>query len=162
MKLFSGHHKSSPPSFTELKEVLFEEEKKQSTFNTEKFIAFITENRDFFDLDSGYRAGIFSVGVLVRQVFNLQSANLEGNTPFEKKLIGFNLNAERLKSIYLEALDKISSYTSIHAYQGLRNAINKYFILNSHKMTQISNNELSFFFVAGLEFGNQFKTQKLN
>lgn len=143
-------------------EVLQEQDKKQSTFDTEKFMAFINENQDFFDLDSGYRAGIFAVGVLVRQVFNWQSAKLEGNTPFEKKLNGFNLNPERLKTIYIEALEKIREYTDSHTYQGLRNVINEYFILNSHKLSQISNNELSFYFVAGLEFGNQFKTQKSN
>lgn len=133
---------------------------KTSAFDDGAFRNFVEANKDFFDLDSGYKAGIFAVGVLVRQVFNWQSRNLEGNTPFEKKLKGYHLNGDILKNIYMEALEKLSNYASFHAYMGLRNFINEYFILNSHKLNQISNNELSFYFVAGLEFGNQFKTQK--
>ncbi len=139
---------------------LSEDEKKSGAFDDEAFKNFIESNKDFFDLDTGYKVGIFSVGVLVRQVFNWQSAKLEGNTPFEKKLKGYNLNAELLKRIYLEALDKLKNYTNFHSYQGLRNYVNQHFTLNSHKMNQISNNELSFYFVAGLEFGNQFKSKK--
>ncbi len=137
-----------------------EEDKKQKAFDDVALQHFLDANKDFFDLDNGYKAGIFAVGVLVRQVFNFQSRNLDGNTPFEKKLKGYNLNSEILKRIYLEALEKINKYASFHAYQGLRKFINDYFILNSHKLNQISNNELSFYFVAGLEFGNQFKTKK--
>ena len=139
-----------------------EENKKAGAFDDDAFKNFIENNKDFFDLDSGYKVGIFSVGVLVRQVFNWQSAKLEGNTPFEKKLKGYNLNAEILRRIYIEALDKLKNYTSFHTYQGLRNYVNEYFTLNIHKMDQISNNELSFYFVAGLEFGNNFKTKKSN
>ena len=136
-----------------------EKDKKQSAFDDMKFKKFIEMNQDLFDLESGYKVGIFAVGVLVRQVFNWQSRNLEGNTPFEKKLKGYHLNSAILKNVYLEALKKLNNYTSFHTYQGLRNFINEYFILNSHKLSKISNNELSFYFVAGLEFGNQFKTK---
>jgi len=134
----------------------------KSSFDIEKFKAFVEENKDFFDLENGYKVGIFSVGVLVRQVFNLQSANLGGNTPFDKKLKGYDLNPEILKNIYREALDKISRYVGVYAYQNLKHFVNEHFILNSHKLNQISNNELSFYFVAGLEFGNNFKTKKEN
>ena len=138
------------------------EEKKENkaAFDIDKFNAFVEENKDFFDLENGYKVGVFSVGVLVRQVFNLQGSNLGGNTPFEKKLKGYDLNPETLKNIYREALDKINKYTSIYSYKELRLFVNQYFTLNSHKMNQISNNELSFYFVAGLEFGNNFKTKK--
>ena len=139
-----------------------EKGKKQKSFDDGAFKKFLNENQEFFDLENGYKAGIFAVGVLVRQVFILQSKNLGGNTPFEKKLKGYHLNSETLKNIYLEALEKINKYTSFHAYSNLRDFINEYFILNSHKLKQISNNELSFYFVAGLEFGNNFKTNKSN
>jgi len=132
---------------------------KKPAFDDEKLKAFIQEHHDFFDLENGYKAGVFAVGVLVRQVFNLQSYHLDGNTPFEKKLKGYDLNPELLKNVYKEALEKISRYTNAHSYLGLRSFINEYFTLNSHKMGQSSNNELSFYFVAGLEFGNQFKNK---
>ena len=38
-----------------------------------------------------------------------------------------------------------------------REFINHYFLLNIDKINKISNNELSFYFVAGVEFGSQFK-----
>lgn len=142
----------------EKKSVKTSDEKKQA-FDDEKLRAFIQEHHDFFDLENGHKVGVFAVGVLVRQVFNLQSYHLDGNTPFEKKLKGYDLNPELLKNIYKEALEKISRYTNAHSYLGLRSFINEYFTLNSHKMGQSSNNELSFYFVAGLEFGNQFKTK---
>ena len=146
----------------EIKDGLTDDKKdKKSAFDIDKFNVFVEENKDFFDLENECKVGVFSVGVLVRQVFNLQSANLDGNTPFEKKLKGFDLNPEILKNIYKEALDKINKYTkNIHSYHKLRLFVNEKFTLNTHKMNQVSNNELSFYFVAGLEFGNNFKTKK--
>jgi len=131
-----------------------EQTEKKSAFDVEKLKQFVIENKGF--LDSDYKVGIFSVGALVRLLLNIQQVNL-GNTPFEKKLRGYNLSAELLKNIYTEALNKISQYQGFYAYSNLREFIDQYFILNVHKIHKISNNELSFYFVAGLEFGNQFK-----
>ena len=141
------------------KDSVTDSKEKKQAFDDQQLKAFVQEHRDFFDLENGYKAGVFAVGVLVRQVFNLQSYHLDGNTPFDKKLKGYDLNPELLKNVYKEALEKISRYTNAHSYLGLRSFINEYFTLNSHKMGQSSNNELSFYFVAGLEFGNQFKTK---
>jgi CRISPR-associated protein Csh1 len=130
---------------------------KKKSIDIEKLTEFIKTNPGFFDQD--YKVGIFSVGILIRQILNIQSASL-GNTPFEKKLRGYDLNPEILRKIYLEALDKISQYQSFFAYSNLREFINKYFTLNSHLLNKISNNEISYYFVAGLEMGNNFKTEK--
>jgi CRISPR-associated protein Csh1 len=112
-------------------------------------------------LDTNYKVGIFSVGVMVRLLLNIQNANLS-NTPFEKKLRGYNLSGELLKSIYVETLSKLSQYQGFYAYGNLREFVDEYFILNSHHLNKISNNELSFYFVAGLEFGSKFKSKKEN
>ena len=129
-------------------------EKKKSGFDEEKFRLFIEENKGF--LDSDYKVGIFSVGILVKFLLNIQSYELK-NTPFEKKLKGYNLNADLLKSVYMEALNKIAQYQNHYTYSELREFINHYFLLNTDKINKISNNELSFYFVAGVEFGSQFK-----
>lgn len=137
------------------------EPSQKSSFDLEQFQQFIATNNNFFGLSTGPKVGVFAVGVLVRQVFNLQYRNLDGNTPFEKKLKGFRLNAATLKAIYIEALDKINKYTkNVRSYSGLRDVIKQYFILNSPQLERLSNDELSFYFVAGLEFGNDFKTKK--
>lgn len=96
---------------------------------------------------------------MVRLLLNIQNASLN-NTPFEKKLRGYNLNAELLKNIYVETLSKLSQYQGFYAYGNIREFVDEHFILNSHHLNKISNNELSFYFVAGLELGNKFKTKK--
>ncbi|MBA7518134.1 hypothetical protein ES705_10200 [subsurface metagenome] len=132
-------------------------EKKKTTFNVEEFNRFVTENKSF--LDSNVKVGVFAVGVLIRFLFDIQQANLN-NTPFENKLRGYKLNPELLKYVYIEALAKIEAYQSFYVYEDLRQIINRYFIVNSNKLNALSNNELSFYFVAGLELGKTFKHEK--
>lgn len=133
-------------------------EKKESRFNIESFNDFVKENTNF--LDSDIKVGIFAVGVLVRFLFDIQSHSLN-NTPFENKLRGYKLNPELLMNVYTEALDKIQKYQkNFYVYTDLRDIINRYFILKSNDLTKMSNNELSFYFVAGLELGKQFKRDK--
>lgn len=130
-------------------------------FDRAQLEAFIQKESAFFDQE--YKKGVFAVGILVRLLFNIQARTLNGNTPFEKKLKGFHLNHESLTQIYVEALYKLSQityrdtnfFTSV--YLDLREYISEHFTLNSHQLTRISNNELSFYFVAGFEMGNQFK-----
>ena len=134
--------------------------KKESRFNLEKFNDFVKANSNF--LDSEIKVGIFSVGVLVRFLYDIQSQSLNtSNPPFESKLKGYKLNPEILMNVYTEALDKIQKYQkNNYVYTELREVINQYFIVKSPGLTKISNNELSFYFVAGLEMGKQFKREK--
>ena len=134
-----------------------ESQDKKASFDIGKLNQFVTDNNSF--LDAEYKIGIFSVGILVRLLLNIQNANL-GNTPFEKKLKGYNLNPAILKNIYKEALSKISQYQGFYAYSNLREFIDQYFIVNIDAVNKLSNNEISFFFVAGIEFGGQFKSKE--
>ncbi len=135
-------------------------QKKESTFNLEGFNEFIKTNSNF--LDSDIKVGIFAVGVLVRFLYAIQSQSLNtSNPPFENKLKGYKLNPEILIKVYTEALDKIQKYQkNNYVYTELREIINNYFILKTHELTKMTNNELSFYFVAGLEMGKQFKRDK--
>jgi len=85
------------------------------------------------------------------------------STPFEKKFRGYNLNATLLKKLYLDAKHKISQYIKsggFYTYSNLReDIINPYFISNEYKMKELSDDEISFYFVAGLEFANKFKNK---
>ncbi len=134
-------------------------QKNEKSFNLERFNEFVKENASF--LDNDIKVGIFAVGVLVRFLFDIQQASLH-NTPFEGKLRGYKLNPELLMNIYTEALDKIQKYQSFYAYQELRDIISKYFVVNWGELNGLSNNELSFYFVAGLELGKEFKREKGN
>jgi len=100
------------------------------------------------------------VGILVRLLLNIQQRDLK-NTPFEKKLKGYHVNADLLKNIYIEALEKISQYQGYYAYSNFREFINTHFLLNAHALRGVSNNEISFYFVAGMEFGGQFKNKEV-
>lgn len=135
-------------------------QKKESRFNLEGFNEFVKTNSNF--LDSDIKIGVFSVGVLVRFLYDIQSQSLNtSNPPFENKLKGYKLNPEILMNVYSEALDKIQKYQkNNYVYNELREVINKYFILKNYELKKMSNNEISFYLVAGLEMGKQFKRDK--
>lgn len=133
-------------------------EKKSGRFNLDGFNQFVKENESF--LDSDIKVGIFAVGVMVRFLFDIQHANLS-NTPFENKLRGYKLNPELLMQVYTEALDKIQKYQkNFYVYGDLREVISHYFVTKKQELVSLSNNELSFYFVAGLEMGRKFKNEK--
>lgn len=133
-------------------------EKKSGRFNLDGFNQFVKENQSF--LDSDIKVGIFAVGVIVRFLFDIQHANLS-NTPFENKLRGYKLNPELLMQVYTEALEKIQKYQkNFYVYGDLREVINLYFVTKKQELVSLSNNELSFYFVAGLEMGRKFKNEK--
>lgn len=134
------------------------EEKYGRTFDETLFRQFVADNPSF--LDDNYKVGIFAVGVLVRLLLNIQQREL-GGTPFETKLKGYNLNPETLKTVYLETMAKLAQYRDYgKRYEALNHIISEYFTLNSHKLPTISNNELSFYFVAGLEMAYRFRIEK--
>ncbi|UBM60786.1 TIGR02556 family CRISPR-associated protein [Marinilongibacter aquaticus] len=130
---------------------------KGKSFDMYKLQAFVKDNPGFLDTD--YKVGIFSVGILVRLLMNIQQAEL-GNTPFENKLKGYNINHESLKSIYKEALLKLNQYKGFYAYNDFKDFVAQYFVLNAHALPKMSNNEISFYFIAGVQFGSQFRTDK--
>jgi len=133
-------------------------EKKTKSFNLDGFNEFVKANQSF--LDSDIKVGVFAVGVLVRFLFDIQYASLN-NTPFENKLRGYKLNPELLIQVYTEALDKIQKYQkSFYVYSDLREIVSQYFVIKQQDMNGMSNNELSFYFVAGLEMGRKFKNEK--
>lgn len=133
-------------------------EKKSGRFNLDGFNEFVKANQSF--LDSDIKVGVFAVGVMVRFLFDIQHANLN-NTPFENKLRGYKLNPELLIQVYTEALDKIQKYQkNFYVYSDLRDIVNNYFVVKQQDMNAMSNNELSFYFVAGLEMGRKFKNAK--
>lgn len=133
-------------------------QKKESSFDLDGFNSFTRENQNF--LDSDIKVGIFAVGVLVRFLFDIQYNSLK-NTPFENKLRGYKLNPEVIMNVYTEALDKIQKYLkTFYVYTDLREVINRYFIVHSGELAKMTNNEISFYFVAGLEIGKKFKREK--
>jgi CRISPR-associated protein Csh1 len=135
----------------------FKNQKKGDTELLEKLKNFLQENTKFIYAD--HVAGVFSTGVLIRLVLDKQYVELK-NTPFEKKLKGLNLSASDIQKIYLEGIDKINQYFSIHKYQELRLFITDNFNRNFSEVRKMTNQEISFYFVSGMELGRKFKPEK--
>jgi CRISPR-associated protein Csh1 len=146
------------PNFNLIMEAIKESSntEKQKGFDPSKIQDFIKDNNGF--LDSEAKVGVFLLGSLVKHLLNVQHHELNGGTPFEKKLKGYNLNPSDLQSIYHEAYGKLRQYDSVPLT--LITYVNDYFVLNVHKIQKMSNNEASFYFVAGLQFSDKFKFPK--
>lgn len=132
-----------------------EEISKKITFDFEKLKSFISENEDFVKQDAS--TGIFSLGVLVHLVFSMQQANL-GSTPFEKKLKGLHITSRDIERIYTEAVEKVNQYSYQNTYKDLREFIADKLRTNKNEIEKMSNQEISFNFVCGLELGRKFKS----
>ncbi|AKD54482.1 TIGR02556 family CRISPR-associated protein [Spirosoma radiotolerans] len=144
----------------ELTEEIRPDEKYGRAFDEVLFRQFVKDNIGAF-LQNDAQVGVFALGVLVKLLLNIQRNKLNGASPFENKLKGYNLNAENLRTIYRETLDKLEKYRKPgKRYDELRQIISDYFIINSHRLSLMPNNELSFYFVAGLEMAYKFRTAK--
>jgi CRISPR-associated protein Csh1 len=132
-----------------------EEISKKVSFDFEKLLGFISENGNFVKQDAS--TGIFSLGVLVHLVFSMQQANLN-STPFEKKLKGLHITARDVERIYKEAVEKVNQYSYQNTYKDLREFIAEKIIINKKEIEKMSNQEISFNFVCGLELGRKFKS----
>lgn len=138
-----------------------EEEKKELekkvSFGFGKLQDFLDSNKTFIDDEPA--ATLFSLGVLIRLVFNMQQASLK-STPFEKKLKGMQLSSRDVKRLYTEAVEKVNQYAYSNTYSDLRKYIAENLLNYGRQISQMSNQELSFNIAAGIELGGNFKTEK--
>ncbi len=132
---------------------------KDSKFKYVEFLDFVKGNPTFFDDD--LKIGVFGVGMLVKYTMNIQYANIR-STPFEKKLKGYDLSLEDVARIYKEATQKLAQYNASGAYPELRQQVIPKFYLNKNNPNRLSKNEISLYFVAGLELAGQFKEKTDN
>lgn len=132
-----------------------EEISKKVSFDFEKLKRFLSENEEFITQEGA--SGIFGLGVLVHLVFSMQQANL-GSTPFEKKLKGLHITPRDVERIYIEAVEKINQYSYQNTYKDLREFIAEKLKTNKKEISKMSNQEISFNFVCGLELGRKFKS----
>ncbi len=137
-----------------------EQAREDKSFNLEAFENFVRENTEF--LNSDIKIGLFALGVLVRYVLDYQQRNLKA-TPFINKLHGFKLSPELVQKIEVEALNKLTQYSkSIYTYNELKEMITKKLNLHFPELEKLSNYEISFYFVTGMELGYLFKNKDNN
>ena len=135
-----------------------EESKKRPSFDFTKLQDFISKNPSLARENAS--KGIFSLGVLVQLVFALQKYHLQ-STPFENKLKGLNISPNDVDRIFKEAVEKIKQYeepSGSNYYKELREYLAEQLLFYKKEIEKMSNQEISFNFVCGLELGRKFKS----
>jgi CRISPR-associated protein Csh1 len=127
----------------------------------QKIDSFFSRFGDFFDSDA--KKAVFLEGVLVQKLLNIQrlpevSNAQPGKEPFRPRLKGLKLDEKQVKKLLPEIQNKLEEYGKNY-YRTLESRISKHFISagNGWKM---SNDEINFYFVLGMNLPYIFKTKK--
>lgn len=118
-------------------------------------VDFLDEHNDV--LNSNSKKLVFLEGVLAQKLLNIQASDRGGSQPFRARLNGLKLNKKIIKRLYSEIINKLEEYDKNY-YKQLEELIADY-ILESN-LSEISNNEISFYFVTGMNQANKFNFQK--
>jgi len=142
------------------KSALFEE---NNNSTGEKINQFFNEFNDFFDSDA--KKAVFLEGILTQFLLNIQrlpevSNAKPGREPFRHKLKGLKLDENQIKILLPEIQNKLEEYQKNY-YSVLESIISKYMISSGNNWT-LSKNEISFYFVLGMNLSKQFKKEKNN
>jgi len=144
------------------KNKMFEENASDELKNwQEKIDSFFKEFADFFD--SNAKKAVFLEGVLVQKLLNIQrlpevsNAQL-GKEPFRPRLKGLKLDEKQIKKILPEIQNKLEEYGKNY-YKNLESIISEYFCLAGDNW-EISNAEISFYFVLGMNLAYLFRSKK--
>jgi len=110
---------------------------------------------NFFDDD--VKKAIFLEGVLTQFLLNIQYQERKA-TPFRVKLRGLKLDEKQIKKLLPEIQNKLEEYGKNY-YRALESIISDYFVSagNGWKLT---NDEISFYFVLGMNLSYKFKSKK--
>lgn len=123
----------------------------------EKTEAFFDKFSDFFNSDA--KKAIFLEGVLAQFLLNIQSQERKA-TPFRAKLKGLKLNEKEIIGLLPKIQNKLEEYGKNY-YRDLESIISYYFA-SSGNGWNISNDEISFYFVLGMNLSDLFKKEKNN
>ena len=126
--------------------------------DSEKMENFFSEFLRAFDTPD--KKAVFLEGVLVSFLLDVQYAKRK-DTPFRKKLHGLRLNKRLVKRLFPEIIEKLRQYDAGY-YSWLETLISKYFIEADESAWIISDDEISYYFTLGLNFGRIFKGSEQN
>lgn len=119
----------------------------------EKVNTLFKEFPDFFNKDS--KKAIFLEGVLTQYLLNIQYNDRKA-TPFRVKLQGLKLDEKHVKKLLPEIQNKLEEYGKNY-YKNLEFLIGKYMV-QSGEGWKMSNDEISFYFVLGMNLSNLFRS----
>lgn len=129
----------------------------ERTEKNKKYLDFF-ENESYSEVfGSDYKRAVFLTGVLIEKLLNIQYKE-RGSKPFYSRLNGLKLDRSLVKRIYTEAINKLNEYDK-NFYKELEYLIGMY-ILGEEAEKNVSNDEISFYFVLGMTLAKQFKEEK--
>lgn len=116
----------------------------------------------FFESNSGFfnsyaKKAAFLEGSLAQKLINIQ-LRTRGSTPFRNKLHGLKMNEALIKRLLHAMQDKLDEYNSNY-YRELEEIIASYFVLSGVNWEE-TDDELSFYFVLGMDMHKLFKNKK--
>lgn len=114
---------------------------------------FFDEHRDFFDSNS--KKAIFLEGVLCQFLLDIQWQE-RGATPFKARLNGLKIDEQIVKRLLPEIINKLDEYGKNY-YRELESMISEFMLESKFDM---NNDEISFYFVMGMNLAKKFKTKK--
>jgi CRISPR-associated protein Csh1 len=121
----------------------------------QKIKSFFKSNEAFFT--SNAKKAAFLEGVLAQFLLNNQLQKRQA-TPFRDKLHGLRMNEALIKRLLPEIQNKLEEYKRNY-YRELEEIIARYFILSGENWSE-STDELSFYFVLGMDTHKLFKDVK--
>lgn len=121
----------------------------------QKSDALFKEFANFFDSEA--KKAIFLEGVLAQFLLNIQYQERKA-TPFRVKLKGLKLNEKEIKTLLPEIQNKLEEYGKNY-YRTMESIISNYFVSAGNKW-KLTNYEISFYFVLGMNLSNKFKSKK--
>lgn len=154
-----------------LKELKILKLKKEEKMETEDLFTQEREGEEtkervelFFDkfsnfFNSNVKKAVFLEGVLSQYLLNIQYQERKA-TPFRIKLKGLKLDEKQIKKLLPEIQNKLEEYRKNY-YRDLESIISNYFVLSGNDWN-ISNDEISFCFVLGMNLSYLFKREKNN
>jgi len=123
----------------------------------EKTVVFFDKFSNFFDSD--IKKAIFLEGVLAQFLLNIQYQERKAN-PFRIKLKGLKLDEKQIRKLLPEIQNKLEEYGKNY-YRDLESIISNYFVSSGNDWN-VSNDEISFYFVLGMNLSDVFKKEKNN
>jgi len=121
----------------------------------QKIERFFEANKRFFTSDA--KKATFLEGVLAQNLLNIQWVD-KNATPFRTKLHGLKMNQGLIKRLLPEIQNKLEEYGKNY-YRDLESIIAQHFISAGEKWAE-TDDELSFYFVLGMDMEKLFKNEK--
>jgi CRISPR-associated protein Csh1 len=112
---------------------------------------FFEDHKECFDIP--VKKAVFLVGVLTKLLLDHQHKT-RGSEPFRAKLMDLNLNERKVKKLLKDIEVKLAQYNL--RYGWLKEMIGKYLVEVGCNW-EISNDEISYYFVLGLTLGRIFR-----